>query len=77
MGFIQVTRAASLSSTSGDSEKRLLTKSGAEFSWTSFNKKRGNLSLISFSQCCALEDGKDLENEHLTLNAIRRWIDSV
>lgn len=77
LSHIQITRNASLSLTSGNLIKKLLIKSDKNFSWVKFNKKCGNVSLISFVQCCALKDGKNSDDDHLNLNVIRKWIDLI
>lgn len=64
-GELNVTRDAALSSISGESTKRTLTKSGKNFKWSDLKNSR-----ISFVECCAEK------NEKFDINAVQEWVDS-
>lgn len=66
-GLINVSRKASLSSTNGDSTKRLLTNSGSNFSWKELKK------VPNFEECIA--DSETLEE--IVLDSLQTWIDRL
>ena len=66
-GQINVSRAKALSSTTGDSTKRTISKSGADFQWNELSRA----VRVDLVECSALED------ENFNLNPVRDWIDSI
>ncbi|KAI3422180.1 hypothetical protein GPALN_012713 [Globodera pallida] len=65
-GLINVSREAALSSTSGESEKRILSKSGKNFVWTDLKSKK-----LDFVECTTQKD------ENYSLTPVREWINAV
>ncbi|KAL3083073.1 hypothetical protein niasHS_010875 [Heterodera schachtii] len=65
-GLINVSREAALSSISGESEKRILTKSGREFAWSELKNKK-----IDFLECTTRKD------ENFSFSSVREWINTI
>jgi hypothetical protein len=63
-GLINVSRGAALSSTDGDSTKRLLSKTGANFRWNDLKHFK-----LTFVECSAEENN--------SLDSVVNWIDVV
>lgn len=65
-GLINVSREVSLSSTSGDTSRRILSENGKDFQWTDLRNTR-----IEFLECTTEKD------DNFSLAVIKEWLESL